>query len=300
MIGLGDLPGGEFVSTASHLSTSGAVVVGWATRVDGIEAFRWTMSGGMEGLGDLPGGIFLSRAMAVTGDGNEIVGMGNSGMPGVAEAFRWTTQTGMVGLGFVPGSLIDGSQAFDVSHLGGTIVGHAWAVEGLQAMLYTDEKGMVSLGDLPGGQAQPFSFAFAVSADGQTIVGRGEGVEGTRAVVWDQTGAIRDLQEMLEVDFGLDLPGWQLNEARGVSSHGRTIVGHGTHNGIKEAWVVRLTSSCPADLDDDGIVGFYDLQILLTTRGPCDDCADCPGDLNGDCVVDNDDVIELVSFWGPC
>jgi uncharacterized membrane protein len=254
----------------------------------------------MEGLGDLDGGIFLSRAMAVSGNGNEIVGLGNSGVIGVTEAFRWTAQTGMVGLGFVPGSILDGSQAFDVSYLGGTIIGNAWAEVGIEAMRYTDEDGMVSLGDLPGGQAQPFSFAFAVSADGGTIVGRGEGVDGTRAVVWDQTGAMRNLQEMLEVDFGLNLQGWELNEARGVSSHGRTIVGHGTHNGVEEAWLVRLTKPCPADLDNDGIVGIEDLGILLTMRGPCDDCVECPGDLNGDCVVDRDDVIELVARWGSC
>ncbi len=250
------------------------------------------------GAGDLIGDV-ESGEVAVSGNGSVIVGWGNSGI-GVSEAFRWTAQTGMVGLGFVPQSLLDGSQAFDISFQGGTIVGNAWAVSGIQAMRYTDEEGMVSLGDLPGGQAQPFSFAFAVSADGRTIVGRGEAVEGTRAVVWDHTGGMRNLQEMLEVDFGLHLTGWQLHEARGVSAFGRTIVGYGAHGGVDEAWLVRLPDPCPADLNHDGFVGMQDLLILLTLAGPCDDCVECPGDLNGDCFVDAADMIELVALWGPC
>ena len=141
---------------------------------------------------------------------------------------------------------------------------------------------MTSLGDLAG-VAQPFSFAFGVSADGSTIAGRGDGEDGGRAVIWRSGSAIRNLQELLEVDFGLkDMAGWTLVEARGVSTFGTTIVGWGIHNGIEEAWMAILPEQCPADLDHDGIVGVVDMLALLSGFGPCSNCMSCPADLNSD------------------
>lgn len=47
---LGDLPGGIFESSATGISAEGSVVVGTSQSASGIEAFRWTNSGGMVGL----------------------------------------------------------------------------------------------------------------------------------------------------------------------------------------------------------------------------------------------------------
>jgi probable HAF family extracellular repeat protein len=298
MNGLGDLPGGEFNSTASAVSANGATVVGWSTTDTGVEAFRWSLFGGLHSLGDLAGGIVNSHAQGISGNGSTIVGWGNSG---VSEAFTWSAATGMVGLGFAPDALLDGSQAFDVSFDGQTIVGYAWAPLGVQAMRYTATDGMRVLGDLPGGNAQPFSFAFGVSADGRIIVGRGDTDDGTRAFIWDASHGMRDLQQVLEVDFGLkDMAGWTLIEARGVDIFGQTIVGWGRHNGIEEAWLVRLPDPCPADLNHDGIVGMQDLLLMLNLTGPCQDCMNCAGDLNGDCQVDSADFLALFAEWGDC
>jgi hypothetical protein len=52
---------------------------------------------------------------------------------------------------------------------------------------------------------------------------------------------------------------------------------------------------CPADLDDDGMVGVEDLLILLANWGGSGD-----GDLNDDGVIDVADLLGLLGAWGPC
>jgi len=59
---------------------------------------------------------------------------------------------------------------------------------------------------------------------------------------------------------------------------------------------------CPADFDDDGLVGTTDLLLLLGNWGACP--APCPpscdGDLDGDCDVDASDLLAFLAAWGPC
>ena len=67
MVGLGDLPGGEFRSEAHGVSYDGSVIVGSSYSTAGRrEAFRWTQADGMSGLGDLLIGnlIFTDRSGA--------------------------------------------------------------------------------------------------------------------------------------------------------------------------------------------------------------------------------------------
>jgi probable HAF family extracellular repeat protein len=100
MVGLGDLPGGRFVSSAFGVSGDGKVIVGYGSSsrsTGGSEAFRWTAAGGMVGLGDLAGGIYNSAAFAASFDGSVIVGISSGQSPGT-EAFIWTARTGMVSL----------------------------------------------------------------------------------------------------------------------------------------------------------------------------------------------------------
>jgi len=53
MLGLGDLLGGSFSSTAKGVSADGAVVVGWSDSGSGNEAFLWTSGGGTRSLNDV-------------------------------------------------------------------------------------------------------------------------------------------------------------------------------------------------------------------------------------------------------
>ena len=53
MQGLGDLPEGEFASSASAVSGDGATIVGQASSAAGAEAFIWTRDKGLQRLADL-------------------------------------------------------------------------------------------------------------------------------------------------------------------------------------------------------------------------------------------------------
>ncbi len=57
---------------------------------------------------------------------------------------------------------------------------------------------------------------------------------------------------------------------------------------------------CPADFDDDGAVGAFDLAILLGNWGPCPDPDSCPADLDNDGTVGPFDLALLLGTWGPC
>ncbi|WP_288116567.1 hypothetical protein [Microcystis sp. M53598_WE2] len=127
-------------------------------------------------------------------------------------------------LAYLPGGGFWG-EANAVSGDGSVIVGFSDSANGLEAFRWTQATGMVGLGDLPGGGFG--SFAFGASQDGSVVVGLREGASGQRAFIWDATNGMRDLQEVLVNDFGLDLTGWHLSNARAISADGLTIAGSG-------------------------------------------------------------------------
>ena len=180
-VGLDDLPGGSFSSSANDVSADGSVVVGVATTSAGDQAFRWTQSAGIQPLeeGDSPSGFDESQALAVSSDGTVIVGVGwNS--DGIM-AFRWTEESGFERLGDLAGGAVE-SVAYDVSADGSVIVGYSRSSQGIEAFRWTDDLGMVGLGDLEGGGFM--SRARAVSADGSVIVGSSESADGVEAFRW--------------------------------------------------------------------------------------------------------------------
>ena len=267
MKGLGDLPGGDFYSVATTVSANGSVVAGIGTTSNGQkgfrwtassgmvdldighifdissdgavmvgigptnEAFRWTTTGGAVGIGDLPGGYFISFAAAVSADGKVVVGY--SGSTAGFEAFRWTATGGMKGLGDLPGGDFY-SSAQDVSADGKVVVGYGTSSNGTEAFRWTATGGMVGLGHLPG---QVSSEARAVSGNGSVVVGQ----SGTQAFIWDSANGMQSLQEVLSTQYSVNLAGWYLYAANGISSDGKTIVGHGySPKGGSEAWIVTL------------------------------------------------------------
>lgn len=304
MQGLGDLPPAPFGSKATDVSANGQRIVGWGTPGPGkLEAFIWSQQHGLIGLGDLPGGLHSSRAMGISGDGTKVCGWGNSGPIGVNEAFLWTENDGIVGLGFLPNAFLQGSQATDISFDGQVIVGAGWASLGYQAFRKEGSGPMVALGDLPGGGTQPYSVAFAVSEDGGTVVGTSSTDLGQEAFIWTASEGLRNLRLVLEQEFGLNLTGWILREARSTSLLGTKVTGWGSHDGHEEAFLVNLTmrpSNCPSDIDGDGEIGLGDLLAVLSATGPCADCDQCDADIDGDCDVDSLDVAAVLAAWGAC
>jgi hypothetical protein len=115
---------------------------------------------------------------------------------------------------------------------------------------------MTGLGDLPGGVF--FSQAFAASADGSVVVGSGrpegcfdeDGSSCGEAFIWDAVDGMHNLRDVLADDFGLDLTGWRLEDARDISDDGRTIVGRGTNpDGFEEAWIAVLPLTISVEID---------------------------------------------------
>ena len=52
---------------------------------------------------------------------------------------------------------------------------------------------------------------------------------------------MRNLREVLVNEYGIDLTGWRLDSAQGISSDGLTIAGRGTNSaGQAEGWIVVL------------------------------------------------------------
>jgi probable HAF family extracellular repeat protein len=241
MQGLGFIPG-SFDSEAYGVSGDGAVVVGESTLIaDGTSrAWRWTAGGGMVDLGLLTG-TGESRAFAASGDGSVVVG--SSGRP-----FRWTQAGGMAELGCLPGGCAGTAAA--VTSDGSVIVGVGVGGGGLnEAFRWTQAGGIAGLGVLAGATA---SQAFDVSDDGATVVGRSSG----RAFVWTPGAGMRDLQAVL-VGLGLDLTGWTLSTADGVSADGTVIVGYGSNpSGQMEAWraVVPIGTANAPSPESTGLV----------------------------------------------
>ena len=54
---------------------------------------------------------------------------------------------------------------------------------------------------------------------------------------------------------------------------------------------------CPADLDNDDVVGISDFLALLAAWGPNPGHA---ADLDGDDIVGITDFLALLAAWGPC
>jgi len=284
LVSLGDLPGGAVGSLARGLSPGGLVVVGYG-HTDMSEAFRWTEATAMVGLGDFPGDIRKSDAAAVTPDGSVVVGFGHSAFG--QEAYRWKDLNDddlpdeklddhpEFGLGDLPGGDF-WSAALDVSSNGLVVVGYGTSDLGPQAFRWEDPDGdglvgpnekldylddhpEFGLGDLPGGAF--LSRALAVTPDGSIVVGYGTSDLGTQAFIWDAENGMRILQDVLE-SYGLDLAGWTLQNASGISSDGLVLVGQGTNpSGDMEAW--RAVVPEPATLT---LLAFGGLAVLRRRR----------------------------------
>lgn len=229
-------------SRAYGVSADGSVVVGERASGSDYEAFRWTEVGGMVGLGFLPGNppelSPFSYAWGASADGSVVVGGSSSGLSRI-EAFRWTQAGGTVGLGDLPGGSFN-SGARAVSADGSVVVGYGRSDSGPEAFRWTEARGMVGLGDLPGGSFE--SYGWDVSADGSVVVGWGTTDIGSEAFIWDAEHGMRNLKDVLTTG-GLDLTGWTLAQAWGISADGFTIVGFGINPaGQTEAWRATLSS----------------------------------------------------------
>jgi len=143
----------------------------------------------------------------------------------------------MVGLSDLPGGIFD-SVALDVTNDGATIVGNSTPANGIEAFRWSQATGIAALGDLPGG---PFeSSARSIASVNRAIVGYGYSDLGQEAVIWMPSQGIKSLRDVLTTG-GVNLAGWHLQIATGISADGRVIVGTGINpSGKTEAWLATI------------------------------------------------------------
>lgn len=238
---------------AIDVSGDGSIVVGGGVSDRGGEAFRWTSAGGVQWLGDLGGPASSSVAEGVSADGSTVVGAGLSGEH--AEAFRWTSAGGMRGL---HGGMASWAQATSAD--GSVVVGVDYATRAFgEAFRWTSAGGMQGLGILDGLAGGANSNARDVSGDGSIIVGISSSASDYQAFLWDAENGMRSLKQVLVGDHGLDLTGWRLVSADGISADGRTIVGSGINpSGVPEGWIATIPE--PSSLSLLGSGGLFLLR----------------------------------------
>ena len=261
MVALGIQSGWEYPTTGAGV-TLGGMVVGDGLRASTFEseAFSWMPGGQLRRMDLLPGGTF-SLATAVLPDGSLIYGGAANGVG--SEPCRWTPQGAIEGLGAVPGYEYGSVTA--VSPAGDFLAGFAQSVNvfPIEAFRWHQSTGYMLLGDLPGPLVA--SLAAGISADGSTIVGTAGAGVNDRAFIWDEVHGMRDLQQVLEDDYGLNLTGWRFQRAVGISADGRTIAGWGYNpDSWEEPWIVRLDPTfCYADCDTTTGRGVLDIFDFL-------------------------------------
>ena len=120
--------------------------------------------------------------------------------------------------------------------------------------------------------------------------------------IWDEARGMRELADVLQLDYGIDLAGWSLEEATAISDDGSTVIGSGLNpDGVEKAWRAVLHRNTPhGDLDFDGDIDHHDFQRLAGNLGvTADDGAIFynDGDLNADGRVDDADKMALLGLY---
>lgn len=291
--GIGLLPGGvPGGSTANAVSADGNYLAGVSTSGRDIsvdhEAFRWSLGAGMEGLGTINGPSSHSEARAVSRGGRVVVGV-DEFFPPVAgpsssplpfngrRAFRYTDEGGMEDLGVLPD--YQTSEAVDVSSNGQIVVGNSeryltsfvfpGPTDLVQPFRWTEESGMVGLGNLPRFfpaiylTPQQETVASAVSADGRVVVG----LDRVQPIL----GAAEPFEDGTET-LPLDLyPSADTAAVRWTEESGWTDLGQLRNSSLGYQNGARAT-----DVSGDGnlVIG------SATIATPCFVC-DCAGDFCG-------------------
>ncbi|MBC7835869.1 MAG: hypothetical protein H7Y88_12335 [Phycisphaerales bacterium] len=215
---------------------------------------RWNAAGEATSLSPTLNAI----AHAVNGNGTVVAGHTLSHDPNSPgeRAIRWTTdgEQLLVTLGGT------NSHAFGVSDDGTITVGDSDVAGDAEthAVLWTTA-GLQDLGTLGGS----FATAYAISGDGLSVVGTSDvaGAANPSAFLWKSNLGMVDLNTYLPT-LGINLAGWTLTEARGISFDGSVITGSGLFDGQRQAFVV---TGIPAP--GTALVLFLGGGILVRRRG---------------------------------
>ena len=160
---------------------------------------------------------------------------------------------------------------------------------------------MVSLGAFPGGTT---TEARGVSGDGATVVGFGMTSLGPRAFLWTSALGLVDLNAYLPT-LGVSLTGWTLEQARGISTDGKAVVGYGIHNGEMRAWLVTGLGVAPCYANCDAstalpVLNVNDFSCFLNKFAAGDSWANCDGSTVAPVLNVNDFTCYLNAYAIGC
>jgi uncharacterized membrane protein len=221
--GLGDLP--------RRLSEDGTTIVGRASADGTSWAFRWSAANGFENLGALPATNPRSEAWGVSADGSVVAAKSRNVLN--APGFVWAEGVGIEALDPIDGAKFVNGISGDGQTVFGTVDG--------ESFLWTGSGGYVLLGNTF--NAGIPKLVRDTTHDGTTAVGGNFATTFSAAFVWDAENGMRELAAVLENDYGIDLTGWTLLQANGISPNGLYIVGEAINpDGNDEGFVVYLGS----------------------------------------------------------
>lgn len=265
--GLG-IPEDSSFSRAIDVSPDGKVVVGSVAEAG---AFYWK-NGLMTVLG--PDTLWASGASY---DGSIIVGIGRAETMFELEAFVWSADEA-----FYLGNLSDvgnHSGAYDVSYSGSVVIGtgesemeggSGYIITVQEAFRWTEEDGMIGLGNLQGGLFS--SHALGVSADGSIVVGYSGFESGIEACRWTVDGGMVGLGDLMGGNF--------YSKAFDVSADGSVVTGYSESTSGYEAF--RWENDVMFGLDDLPGGTFYSEAWGVSADGSVIvGFSDCGGDILG-------------------
>ncbi len=237
---------------AFGMTPSGVIVVG-GSGTPSERAFWWnsTSPGSSPNLSVLAGQP-SSSARAVSGDGSIVVGFSGT------RAFRFASGGGMQDLGSLPGMVWARAEAISanstINNFGGTVIVGRYNTGGGTELgfRWTTPGGMVALPLLSVNTTA--LRPRAVNGDGTLIIGQAVDplVGGFGSFVWTPAMGSQPLAAHL-TGRGVNLAGWQLTDATGISADGTAMCGYGLFNGNPRGWVVR-NLPC-ASIDNIGAIG---------------------------------------------
>jgi uncharacterized membrane protein len=244
---LGKLTGASSLAAAYAANYDGSIIVGEDCTKSQSRAFKWSQLSGMEALdvSSSSGPGFYTWASGISSNGLSI--SGNSSL----YSLNWGAPSYSLSVG-QPGSLsfgisgngqvtvgalydriykwstIDGAQdlgdgyARGANYDGSVIVGSS----GVNAFRWDESGGLQIIGS---------GEAISTSADGSIVVGHA----GSSAFAWTTNDGRKNLSQYLS-DLGVDVSGWSLEKAEGISYDGSTIVGQGVYDGTRQAFVAMI------------------------------------------------------------
>jgi uncharacterized membrane protein len=281
-------------SVATAITSDGETIFGvhgYSIYVYGNDSFRWTESEGLQ-----PAPIPVNDASS---DGNVLVGIEATSGQSPHYVLRWTPTNGIEQLPIPSGLAFEDAPPLQISGDGNVVWGNRYKVINGSfhdyPYIWTEAGGYVPLlNDMPTGINIKF---FDTSENGTMFVGEHHDFDPPhtwRAIVWSETAGITFLDELLP-KLGIDLTGWQLRRATGVSADGSVIVGRGMNpNGQFSSWIVTLPMLV-GDYNADGMVDAADYVVWRHTLGSTDDLH-ADGDLSG--IVDDADYALWKANYG--